>query len=117
MACVGGTHSGRKHDHSVGHGKGVGKILVVPFRQNECEATEAAPEARASAAVLWITAVGRQLTSLKPSGLRSLRRQRVLRGGSATVPPVQAGGTAWQSSATRYPLAHDVPAPRPGIRT
>src|SRR5262245_29874690 len=54
--------------------------------------------------------------SLKPSGLCSLTRQ-LLRGGSATGSLTQAGGTASQSSATRYPLAHDVPAPRPGIRT
>lgn len=56
-------------------------------------------------------------TGLKPSGLRSLRRQPALRGGSATGSLAQAGGTASQSSATRCPLAHDVPAPRPGIRT
>jgi hypothetical protein len=29
MAFVGGSHSWRKHDHLVGHGKGVGKILTA----------------------------------------------------------------------------------------
>src|SRR6266567_1368881 len=50
---------------------------------------------------LWITAVGSQLISLKSSGLCSLRRQLALRGGSGTGSRGRAGGTAWQSSATR----------------
>src|SRR5258708_20903689 len=29
MAFVGSSHSWRKHDHLVGHGKGVGKILAA----------------------------------------------------------------------------------------
>src|SRR5881296_2121879 len=65
---------------------------------------------------LWITAVGSQLISLKSSDVCSLRRQLVLRGGSVTGSRARAGGTALQSSATRYPLAHDAPAPRPGIQ-
>ena len=38
MAFVGGSHSWRKHDHLVGHGKGVGKIRVAPLMQagGEC---------------------------------------------------------------------------------
>src|SRR5258708_5793433 len=56
---------------------------------------------------LWITAVGSRLISLKSSGLCSLRRQLALRGGSVTGSRARAGGTALQSSATRYPLAHD----------
>ena len=33
VAFIGGSHSWRKHDHLVGHGKGVGKILVEPSMQ------------------------------------------------------------------------------------
>ena len=38
MAFVGGSHSWRKHDHLVGHRKGVGEILVAPLMQarGEC---------------------------------------------------------------------------------
>jgi hypothetical protein len=37
MAFIGSSHSWRKHDHLVGNGKGVGKILVEPA---ECKPTD-----------------------------------------------------------------------------